>query len=110
MRPSAEGLLAEIIERCSRFDPQERCSFAEAVEMLSAGSLATQAMRLAPGPPGAGTVPAQPPRASKAAGVLLWKKVSLYSSYDAFARGTLADLDRDDAILAPLRIAAHGLT
>ena len=53
VRPSAQGLLAEIVERCSRFDPEERCSFAEAVELLGESSLATQAIRLPPGPPGA---------------------------------------------------------
>ena len=49
VRPSATGLLAEIIERCSRFDPEERCSFAEAVELLGASN-SPAGTRLPPGP------------------------------------------------------------
>ena len=60
LRPSTQGLLADIIERCSRYDPEERCSFAEAVELLGDSSLARQATRLPTGPGEAAVPPAQP--------------------------------------------------
>ena len=60
VRPSTRGLLSEIVERCSRYDPEERCSFAEAVELLGDSSLARQATRLPTGPGEAAVPPAQP--------------------------------------------------
>ena len=60
VRPSTQGLLSDIIERCSRYDPEERCSFAEAVELLGASELAAQATRLPPGPGEAHPAPSQP--------------------------------------------------
>ena len=61
VRPSAKGLLADIVDRCSRVDSMERCSFAEAVEMLGACEIARQATRLPPGPSGALPAPVQSP-------------------------------------------------
>ena len=58
LRPSMEGgLLASLVAACSEFEPERRASFADAMVALSQPRLATESLRIKPGPAGADPEP-----------------------------------------------------
>ena len=75
LRPQTDGFLAPLIERCSEFDPAERCDFKHVVEELQSVQMAAEAAQVPPGPPGGAAESADetdaarlpPPRPDKAA-------------------------------------------
>ena len=50
LRPCVSGFLSDLVRQCSEYDAEERCTFAHAVEQLSAPALRAEATRLPPGP------------------------------------------------------------
>ena len=50
LRPQVLGFLSNLVERCSEFDPVERCSFQNVVLELSGEQMLAEAARVRPGP------------------------------------------------------------